>query len=110
IKAITQEFHHHDRALLFCWSHDECDRMAKYLGWKAYHASVPLDERSQIMKMWVNGEVQGLACTSMLNCCLDYPSVRTVFHLGQPRDVIDYYQAIGRAARNGSPCQSVVYF
>ena len=110
ITSITQQFHGPDRALLFCWSHDECDRMAQLLNWKPYHASIPLEERSRYMKMWVNGEVLGLACTSMLNCCLDYPSVRAVFHLGPPRDVIDYYQAIGRAVRNGTNGQAIVYF
>lgn len=110
IAAITRQFHGMDRALLFCWSHDECDRMAQLLDWKPYHASIPLDERSRYMKMWVSGEIPGLACTSMLNCCLDYPSVRTVFHLGPPRDVVDYYQAIGRTARKGTVGQSIVYF
>ena len=110
IRATTEHFHDNDCALLFCWSHDECDRMAERLGWKGYHASIPLDERSKSMKMWIDGESPGLACTSMLNCCLDYPSVRTVFHLGQPRDAIDYYQAMGRAARNGEPGKSIVYY
>jgi hypothetical protein len=110
IKSITKHFRDHDRALLFCWSHAECDSMAKALGWQPYHASIPLEERAKFMKMWKNGEIQGLACTAMLNCCLDYPAVRCVFHLGQPRDAIDYYQAIGRVVRNGEPGQSVVYF
>jgi hypothetical protein len=47
---------------------------------------------------------------SMLNCCLDYPHVCFVFHLGPPRDIIDYYQAIGHLARDGGAGQSVVYF
>jgi superfamily II DNA helicase RecQ len=42
--------------------------------------------------------------------CLDYPSVRAVFHLGQPRDAIDYHQAIGRAARDSGIGQAIVYF
>ena len=75
IRSITGNFNDDDRALLFCWSHDECDRMAERLDWKAYHASVPLDERSKYKKMWIDGEILGLACTSMLNCCLDYSSV-----------------------------------
>jgi superfamily II DNA helicase RecQ len=78
--------------------------------WKPYHSSIPIAERSEAMKGWKGGVVTGLACTSMLNCCLDYPSVRYVFHLGPPRDVIDYYQAIGRAGRDGGVGKSIVYF
>ena len=46
----------------------------------------------------------------MLNCCLDYPSVRYIFHLGAPRDATDYNQAIGRCARDGKPEYAVTYF
>lgn len=99
-----------ERALLFCNSRDESERMAKLLGWKPYHSDVSIEERSHAMQSWKDGAVIGLACTSMLNCCLDYPSVRCVFHLGPPRDVIDYYQAIGRAARGGGVGKSILYF
>lgn len=99
-----------ERALLFCNSRDECDRMAKLLGWRSYHSSISVEERSESMKSWNDGDVLGLACSSMLNCCLDYPSVSLVFHLGSPRDAVDYYQAIGRAARAGGVGESIVYF
>lgn len=110
VESVTRQFRKQDRALLFCWSHDECNRMAELLGWKPYHASIQLEDRAMYKKMWEGGDFVGLACTSMLNCCLDHPTVRTVFHLGPPRDVIEYSQAIGRAARNGEPGQSIVYF
>jgi hypothetical protein len=100
-----------ERALLFCNSRDECDRMAKLLGWEPYHSSIPIEERSEGKKSWKKGAVLGLACTSMLNCCLDYPYVNYVFHLGPPRDAVDYYQAIGRAARaDDGVGKSIVYF
>ena len=99
-----------ERALLFCNSRDECDRMARLLGWRPYHSSVSVEERSEGKKSWIDGVVLGLACSSMLNCCLDYPSVSYVFHLGPPRDVVDYYQAIGRATRAGGVGECIVYF
>jgi hypothetical protein len=110
IVSLTQQFHGQDRALLFCWSHDECDRMATLLGWRPYHESISLQEHSESMKMWVNGDILGLVCTLMLNCCLDYPLVRIVFHLGPPRDAMDYYPAIGRVARQSNIGQAITYF
>lgn len=62
-----------ERALLFCNSRDECDHMARLLGWQPYHSSISMDEHSGSMKLWKDGDVKGLACTSMLNCCLDFP-------------------------------------
>ena len=82
LSFIQCNFGVEDRALLFCWSHEECDRMAELLGWKPYHASIALDMRSDFKRMWILGEILGMACTSMLNCCLDYLTVRAVFHLG----------------------------
>ncbi len=99
-----------ERALLFCNSRDESDRMVELLGWKPYHSSVSIEERSEWKKLWEDGGVLGLVCTSMLNCCLDYSDVRYVFHLGSPRDVVDYYQAIGRAGRSGGVGEAIVYF
>ena len=110
IISVTSLLKDSERALLFCNSRDECDRMARLLGWQPYHSSISMEERSESMKLWKDGDVKGLACTSMLNCCLDFSSVRYVFHLGSPRDVIDYYQAIGRAARDGGVGKSIVYF
>lgn len=99
-----------ERALLFCTSRKECDHMAELLSWKPYHSSISIEERLRWKKLWRDGGVLGLACTSMLNCCLDYSDVRYVFHLGSPRDAVDYYQAIGRAARSGGVGETIVYF
>jgi hypothetical protein len=100
----------HERALLFCNSRDECDRMSALLGWMPYHSSISLEDRTKAMASWKGGSVFGLVCSSMLNCCLDYPDVRYVFHLGPPRDAVDYYQAIGRLARSGYIGLSIIYF
>ena len=113
IASATLHLKDTERALLFCNSRDECDRMVRLLpvGWRPYHSSISVEERSEEMKMWKDGAIVfGLAATSMLNCCLDYPDIRYVFHLGPPRDVIDYYQAIGRSARAGGIGKSIVYF
>jgi hypothetical protein len=112
-KHIVQTTHlakSNERALLFCNSRDECDRMSALLGWAPYHSSIPVENRSKAMASWKDGSVFGLVCSSMLNCCLDYPNVRYVFHLGPPRDAVDYSQAIGRLARSGFIGLSIIYF
>ena len=110
ITSLTSLLKDGERALLYCNSRDECDRMARLLGWQPYHSSISMEDRLEWKKLWKDGGVKGLACTSMLNCCLDFPSVRYVFHLGSPRDVFDYYQAIGRAARDGGVGKCIIYF
>jgi hypothetical protein len=110
IKSTISFSNKAERALLFCNSRHECDQMAALLDWKPYHSSVSIEERSESKKSWKDGDVLGLVCTSMLNCCLDYSDVRYVFHLGSPRDVVDYYQAIGRVARSGNVGEAIVYF
>ena len=99
-----------NRMLLFCLSHEDCGQMGMLLDWKPYNSAISLENRSKFMNMWWDGLIPGLVCTSMLNCCLDYPAVRFVFHLDAPRDAVDYYQAIGRCARDGKPGTSFVYY
>lgn len=99
-----------ERMLLFCLSHGQCDRLATLLNWHPYHSHVTREDRSKSMDAWQRGSIVGLAATSMLNCCLDYPHVRYVFHLGLPRDAMDYYQAIGRCARDEAKGISHVYY
>jgi len=80
IISVEQSAKDFERALLFCRnSCDECDHMAELLGWRPYHSSVPPEECAEAMKLWMDGGVFGLACTSMLNCCLNYPNVCYVF-------------------------------
>jgi hypothetical protein len=110
VLALQSELVGKERMLLFCLSHKDCDRMAELLHWKAYHSHISLEDRSAHMMLWKEGSIKGLACTSMLNCCLDYSTVRYVFHLEAPRDVVDYYQAIGRCARDGKLGTAIVYY
>lgn len=110
IQALIPDLDEKDRMLLFCLSHNDCDTMAQSLGWMPYHSHISLEQRAQSMHMWKSGQVQGLACTSMLNCCLDYPHVRYVYHLNLPRDAVDYGQAIGRCARDGNMGTAITYY
>jgi superfamily II DNA helicase RecQ len=108
IVSATRLFNHGERALLFCISRDECDRIARRLGWRPYHSSISGEARLQAMKLWKEGAMVGVVCTSKLHCCLDYPYVRYVLHLGFPRNIVDYSQAVGRAARAGGIGTSII--
>jgi hypothetical protein len=110
ISSVTRCMKGEERALLFCNSRDECDRMASLFGWMPYHSSISADERSESMKLWKDGTTLGLVSMSVLNYCFDYPNVAYVFHLGPPTDAVDYYQAIDRLAQAGGVGASNVYF
>jgi superfamily II DNA helicase RecQ len=95
IQALIPDLDEKDWMLLFCLSHNDCDTMAQFLGWMPYHSHISLEQRVQSMQMWKKDQIWGLACLSMLSCCLDYPHVRYVYHLDLPCDAVDYAQAIG---------------
>jgi len=84
--------------------------MAALLNWRPYHSWILVEDHAENKKLRLRGDTVGLVCTSMLNCCLDYPSVRYIFHLGAPRDATDYYQAISRCGRDGKPGYAIVYY
>jgi superfamily II DNA helicase RecQ len=110
ISLLVQNFQGQDQALLFCLLPEECDRMAELLGWRPYHESVPIEECSASIRLWMNGTVFRLATMLLLGCSLDYSSIQCVFHLGPPRDAVDYYYAIGQAVHRGGAGLAVMYY
>jgi superfamily II DNA helicase RecQ len=113
VDRITEQTHKlcgQEHVLLFCLSHDDCNGMVVRLGWKPYHANTPVEVCAQYMEDWHAGCTIGLVCTSMLNCCLDYPQVQLFYHLGIPWDSVNYGQAIGWLSQDRLHGESIIYF
>lgn len=78
-----------------------CDYMCKR-GVKAtcYHAGLPPNVRSEIQEKWSrDGGV--IVATSAFGMGIDRPDVRFVVHIGLSPSIEDWYQAVGRAGRDG---------
>ena len=67
----------------------------------AYHAGLSPEERRQIEKAWLNGDLKFVTCTSAFGMGINKPDVRWVVHFQAPLLLSEYIQEIGRGGRDG---------
>ena len=72
----------------------------------AYHAGLPDDERKRVQDGFLAGEIPTICATTAFGMGVDHPNTRRVVYVGIPASIIDYYQGIGRAGRDGLPSES----
>lgn len=87
-------------ALTVRWS----ERIAEWLGKKgivarAYHASLPPEERLEREELLQANRIKALVATTALGMGYDKADLGFVVHFGQPTSVVHYYQQVGRAGR-----------
>jgi ATP-dependent DNA helicase RecQ len=69
----------------------------------AYHAGLSPEERRQIEKAWLNGDLKFVTCTSAFGMGINKADVRWVVHYQAPLLLSEYIQEIGRGGRDGKP-------
>jgi ATP-dependent DNA helicase RecQ len=66
-----------------------------------YHAGLSAEERRQIEKAWLNGDIKFVTCTSAFGMGINKADVRWVVHYQAPLLLSEYIQEIGRGGRDG---------
>ena len=78
------------------------ERANKQHGLKSvcFHGDMDSDERMEIIKKFKNDEINIVFATNAFGMGIDIPDIRVVIHFMIPESVEQYYQEIGRAARD----------
>lgn len=75
-----------------------------------YHAGLNAAERNEIQEHFMNGDVEVIAATNAFGMGIDKADVRFVYHLDAPDSLDAYYQEIGRAGRDGTRAEAILFF
>lgn len=113
-----QEFlkkHEGQAGIIYCLSRKGTETVAaslKNAGFKAeyYHAGLAPDKRSRVQEHFLKDDIQVIVATIAFGMGIDKSNVRWVIHYNLPSNVESFYQEIGRAGRDGSPSDTVLFY
>ncbi len=89
-----------EKAILFCDSVSETQRLECETGVTAFHSQLTPAQRRDIMTKFSSGEITIITSTSCLECGVDVPNVKYVYTKGD-NSISSVWQRLGRAGRGG---------
>lgn len=103
------------RVVVYCSSRRNVDIVTNYLkdkfsGVAKCHAYMDEDERAKQEFQFICGKKRIMVATTAFGMGVDVSDIRLVLHFNLPLNVIDYYQQIGRAGRDGNSSHAVLLY
>lgn len=101
--------------IIYCLSRKATESVATSLqkaGYRAeyYHAGMGAEQRSRVQELFLRDDIQVIVATIAFGMGIDKSNVRWVIHYNLPSNVESFYQEIGRAGRDGSPSDTVLFY
>lgn len=75
-----------------------------------FHGEMTAKERKEIIDRYKNNEINVIFATNAFGMGIDIPDIRVVIHFMIPESVEQYYQEVGRAARDGNVANAYLLF
>ncbi len=75
-----------------------------------FHGEMSAGDRKKVIDRYKNNEINVIFATNAFGMGIDIPDIRVVIHYMIPESVEQYYQEIGRAARDGKVANAYLLF
>lgn len=116
VKYNIKKYGKDGRVVVYCATRKNVDMAANYLS-KQFpgevvkcHAYMDSDEREKQESQFINGSKRIMVATTAFGMGINVPDIRLVIHFNLPLSVIDYYQQIGRAGRDGESSHAMLLY
>ncbi len=101
--------------IIYCLSRKSTENLAEKLNARGiragfYHAGLSAAERSRIQEAFINDQLPVIAATVAFGMGIDKSNVRWIIHYNLPKNMEGYYQEIGRAGRDGSTAETILFY
>ncbi|WP_127848212.1 RecQ family ATP-dependent DNA helicase [Lacticaseibacillus hulanensis] len=103
-------------AVVYCPTRKQAEQLSETIQKKTgrtaafYHADLDAHTRTLRERQFQAGTIQVMCATSAFGMGVDKPNIRVVVYLGVPQTLTDYFQAIGRAGRDGQFAVSALLY
>ncbi|MEK5428810.1 RecQ family ATP-dependent DNA helicase [Cytobacillus sp. FSL R7-0680] len=91
---------------------EDLTEMATEKGYKAvaFHGDMSAPERQKIIRAYKDDEINVVFATNAFGMGIDIPDIRVVIHFMMPESVEQYYQEVGRAARDKGAANAYILY
>lgn len=117
IRRAIDKQEDNEGVIVYCLTPDYVEMVYNYLSGiygedniAKTHGKLSREKRAENELSFINGEKRIMVASSAFGQGVDTGDVRLVVHLGLPLNMVDFYQQIGRAGRDGGKAKAVVIY